>query len=280
MSFKNDLRMALTGNYAWLTVLIIANTVIFLLLNVILNVSVLYGASSDPGDIFAIPGHPERVPANLWTIVTYMFVHVDFFHLFSNMLWLYFFGRFFSDYVGNARLMPVYLVGGLCGALVYVLLGFVLPSGSLRGASAAVMAVVVCVAAVVPEHEARLFNIWSIRLKYLALVSVVLTSILDLASNTGGKVAHLGGAVFGLVYGLQLRKGKNMLRGFSKMFQRRQRTTLRVEHRRPMSDEDYNASRVALQRRVDEILDKISRSGYDSLSKEEREFLHKHGSNV
>lgn len=287
MSILRDLRTVLAGRYAWLTRLLLLNALVFFVVNVIINLIILSGNVQgvdfrpvDPSDWLALPGQPEKIPAHAWTILSYMFVHADFMHLLSNMLFLFFFGRIFSEYVGNNRLVAVYLVGGLCGAIVYVLLSFALPSHSLRGASAAVMAIVVCAATVAPDIKARLFGVWAVKIKYLALAAVVLTSVYDLAVNTGGKVAHLGGAAFGLIYGMQLSKGNNFLRGFAKLFKRSPGAKMRVEHRRSVSDEDYNTDRAAKRRRVDEILDKISRSGYDSLSKDEREFLHKYGGNV
>ncbi|TND08925.1 MAG: Rhomboid family protein [Bacteroidetes bacterium] len=279
MSVARDLRTALSGSYAWLTRLIIANIAVFLAINVILNLIVLSSRhmSFFPADWLILPGKPELVPVQIWTIFTYMFLHANFWHLVVNMLWLYSFGRIFSDYVGNQKLLWVYLVGGLAGAVVFILLSFVLPSGGLLGASAATMAVVACAATVVPDMEIAIFGVWRVKIKYVALVAILLTSLMDLAANTGGKISHLGGAAFGFLYGLQHRKGKDILKFLTNLSRPKKPRHLKVEHRRPVSDEQYNASKLSIQKRVDEILDKISRSGYDSLSRDEREFLQKYG---
>lgn len=279
MSILRDLRIALSGSYAWLTRLIIVNITTFVLLNIIFNLIILSASNLDyyPLEWLVLPGQPERVPARIWTIITYMFLHANFWHLLFNMLWLYTFGRIFSDYVGNKKLPWVYLLGGICGGLVYVLLGFFLPSGALLGASAATMAIVACAAVIVPDVELAIFFTWRVKIKYVAFFAIVFESLFDLAENTGGKVSHLGGALFGVLYALQIKSGRDFLKGLTGGARSKSSRNLRVEHRRPVNDEEYNANKVAIQKRVDEILDKISRSGYDSLSKEEREFLQKYG---
>ncbi|GAB4138576.1 MAG: rhomboid family intramembrane serine protease [Bacteroidia bacterium] len=279
MSFTDDIRTGLKGTYGALIRLILINCIIFLAVNVTIGVLLL----SDNGDLASgissllnLPAHPDKIPFRFWTIFTYMFVHYDFFHLLSNMLWLWFLGKMFSDFLGGARLNAVYILGGLTGAVFFIAVSNMIPAfrnTTLVGASAGVMAVVVAIATYQPDARVYPFG-FSMKLKWLALISFILTTLLDLTSNTGGKAAHLGGALFGMLYGYQIRKNSSFLSGFSGLFSR---SKLRVEYSKSKlrNDDVYNMSRAAIRKRVDEILDKISRSGYDSLNKEEKEFLQK-----
>ena len=282
MSITRDIRIALGGTYGALTRLIIVNVVVFLLLNIIVSIMMMSG-NPDAGETIRVytdlPAQLRELLPHCWTIVTYMFVHYSFLHLLSNMLWLYFLGRVFSDLLGGARLTGVYLVGGLIGGIFFVALSNVIPhekNSILEGASGGVMAVVVAAASYRPDLTLFFFR-WPVKLKWIALISFLLTTVLDLSANTGGKLAHIGGALFGFIYGTQLRTGKNFLGKFMSLF-RLKKSPLRVEHRRSQrsSDTIYNQNKASIRRQVDEILDKISRSGYDSLTKEEKKFLQEH----
>lgn len=285
MSITRDIRIALKGTYGALIRLIFINFVVFIVLNIIISILGLYGlfqseAYSLVSDYTDLPAKTSTLLVRFWTLFTYMFVHYGFMHILSNMLWLYFLGRVFSDLLGGARMIGTYIIGGLCGGILFVVLSNIIPNqlnGQLEGASAGVMAIVVAAAAYSPDYLMYPFGI-QMKLKWLALISFLLTSVLDLTSNTGGKVAHIGGAIFGIIYGTQLRTGRNSLEGFMKLFRFKKNTgNLRVEHSRSrrVSDEVYNQSKASLKKGVDEILDKISRSGYDSLTKAEKEFLQK-----
>jgi membrane associated rhomboid family serine protease len=286
MSITRDLKMWMKGMYGSLIRLIVINCVIFLVLNIIISVQEMGGnlyAAEDFGNWIDLPSNLTHLLHRFWTPFTYMFVHYGLGHLFSNMLWLYFLGRIFCELLGSARLTATYLAGGLFGAIFYIIFYNLLPhqmDGDLKGASAGVMAVVVGVAAYSPDYMVylRFFIVnFHIRLKWLALIAFLVTSVIDFSSNTGGKLAHIGGALFGLIYGTQLRNGKKtVLESVTSIFKIK-KTHLRVEHSRSKkaSDEIYNLNKIALRKRVDEILDKISRSGYDSLTKDEKEFLQK-----
>lgn len=282
MSVIRDLRIGLKGSNGALIRLIIINCVVFLLVNIIGSILALSHheyAYAMVTDYTELPSDLHRLPVRFWTLFTYMFVHEEIFHLFSNMLWLYFLGRLFSDLLGGARLTATYILGGLCGGILFVIVDNMLPRGGhthLLGASAGVMAVVVAVAAYSPDTRVYPFGI-PVKLKWLALISFLLTSVIDLSANTGGKIAHIGGAAFGLLYGSQFRRRSNFLEAFTKLFRFKKSSHLKVEHSRSMrgNDEVFNMTRASIRKRVDEILDKISRSGYDSLSKDEKEFLQK-----
>lgn len=228
-----------------------------------------------------------------WTAITYMFTHQAVMHLVWNMIVLWFSGQLFRGLLGDKRLVGNYLLGGLVGLAVY-LLSSLLPGhlglgghGAILGASAAVMAVFIGVATYQPEMRIGLMFIGPVALKWVALGFLVLDLIgIRSGSNTGGHLAHLGGALYGFVAAKQLRAGRDwslgLVEGLERLgglFRKRQRrgrmrvVDIPARKGRVVQDEDYNAMKNARQERVDAILDKISRSGYDSLSKDERDLL-------
>jgi membrane associated rhomboid family serine protease len=237
-------------------------------------------------------GRLVRTP---WTVITYMFTHYDVFHLFFNMLMLWFSGRLFGDLLGGKRLAGNYILGGLAGLALYIISFNLFPAftrfaagSSILGASAAVMAVFVGIAAYAPDLEVNLLFFGRVRLKWLALIYVVIDLIsLKQMVNSGGHIAHLGGALYGYLAAMRLKRSGGdwslafvqaleRMAGFLPIRSRRLRVAKSGRERvRVMKDEEWNASRRARQERIDAILDKISRSGYDSLTKEERDTLFK-----
>lgn len=280
MSIFRDLKISLSGNYGALIRLILINVIIFLVVNITYNLLGLSGNEYEAGiflEWISLSGNWIQAIKHFWTIPGYAFIHIDFFHILSNMLMFYFLGRIFVDALGGTRLIGTYLLGGLSGGILYLLVSPLLRHGDasyLIGASAAVMAVVVAIAVLKPDYTVFPFGI-AMKLKWLALISFIITTLIELGGNTGGKVAHIGGALFGYGYGYLLSQGKRPLEGFMQLWARGKRSSLRVEHRRKLNDEDYINHKTVIRRRIDEILDKISHSGYDSLSREEREFLQK-----
>lgn len=239
----------------------------------------------------ALPADPQMILRKPWTIISYMFLHYDFFHILFNMLWLYWFGKIFLEYLNPKKLISVYLIGGLAGGLVYVLAFNLFPafqasvSQSIAlGASAAVLAIVMAIAFYVPDYTLHLMFFGPVKLKYIALVTVLIDILSIRSGNAGGHLAHLGGALFGFLYATQLRRGKDISNGFSRfmdslfsLFKRRpkMKVTFKKPEGKPETDMDYNARRAAEQRTIDQILDKIARQGYEGLSKEEKEILFK-----
>ena len=201
-----------------------------------------------------------------------MFVHTDLLHVLFNLLWLYWMGNIFLEYIGSRQLLFVYIMGGMCGGILFVLLSEFINSSFLIGASASVMAIVVAIAVLLPEYTIHLMFIGPVRLKYVALISFILTTVIDLSQNTGGKIAHVGGALFGYLYMVQYKKGNDISKLFTSLFKK---SNMKVAYKKNISDDDYSINKIALQKRVDAILDKISKSGYESLNKEEKEVLFK-----
>jgi membrane associated rhomboid family serine protease len=274
------------GNY--LTRLIYINVGVFLAISIVSVIGYLTKnplISEKAISILAIPASLKALLVKPWTIITYMFTHKDIWHILFNMLWLYWFGRIFLEYLDQKKLVAVYLLGGISGAIVYVLSFNVFPvfSDSLAasvaiGASASVMAIVIAIAAYVPNYTIQLFLLGRTRIIYLALTIFVLTSIMDFSVNSGGKLAHIGGALFGYLYILNMKKGRDIGKGINKIIDSlvtlfKPRKKLKVTYKKPATDYDYNKTKADHQAKINIILDKISKGGYDSLTKEEKDTL-------
>lgn len=239
-------------------------------------------ASSDPLTLLTRP----------WTVFSYMFTHVDLGHVFFNLLMLWVAGRSYSNLLPDRQLLGTYLLGGLTGLLAYLLcanvpaLHVLAHPGNVKGASASVLGVLAFIATYRPENEISLI-FFRLRLKWFALLLLLLdlVSINETQVNSGGHIAHLGGALYGYLAALQLKKGNDWSLGFINGLERigsalhlRRGARLKVvktPRGKRVSDADFNAARNAQQSNIDAILDKISRSGYESLSKAEKDILFK-----
>ncbi|MFD2914275.1 rhomboid family protein [Psychroserpens luteus] len=228
-----------------------------------------------------------------WSLFTYGFTHYDFFHLLFNMVVLYFVSRTMVNLFPTKQSLNIYFLGILAGGLSFLLVYNILPDtfsstvGSLVGASAGVNALLIFLCAYMPNRETRFFSI-SIKLWHIG-VAIVLFDVIGLfGANQGGKVAHLGGSLIGYLYATQLVKGKDIGEGFGKfldsitnMFSKK--SPLKTVHRKKKSTiaghnkQEFNEFNN--QKKIDLILDKISKSGYESLTKEEKSFLFKAGKN-
>lgn len=229
-----------------------------------------------------------------WSIVTYSFFHGGIWHLFWNMVILFFASRIFLNLFGSRKLINVFFLGIIFGGLIFMLSYNIFPvfSGartSLIGASAGVTAVLIFICSYIPNQEVRLF-FFNIKLWYLGLFVVLLDLIqIPTSGNAGGHLAHLGGAFLGYLYARQLLKGhdigawfSNMLDSVKELFTSKQgskaplKTVYRKKGEKKHKD-TLNYDKESKQRRIDAILDKISKSGYESLSKEEKDYLFKAG---
>ncbi len=253
-----------------MTKIIVVNIAIFLVINVVGSLSHL-----NLLPYFGLPIGGFGFLFKFWTLFTYMFSHANLGHIFFNMLLFYFTAQLFYQIMGERTLLYIYVMSGLCGGVLLVLLGMffqpVFTASILIGASAAVMGLVMVIAAYAPNYPVYLFGIIQMRYKYFAFFVFVLSTILDLAVNTGGKVSHIGGAAFGLVYGLNLRNGKEL---FNFTFLTRKKSKLKIVSYQTV-DDSYNTKKISEEEELNELLDKISKSGYDSLTKKEKETLFK-----
>lgn len=275
----------------WLNRILYINVgvfVVFIILNAIL------GLAGVPIERFsleylAIPSDTFKLITRPWTLFTYMFFHQGFGHIFFNMLILFFTGRIFMDFLGDKRILPVYVLGGLAGGILFVILYNISPvieaGAPMIGASAGVMAILVAVATKVPNLTVRLFFLIEVKLWIVAALLILLDFAQMNSSNTGGHIAHIGGAIIGYLYIRQLDNGRdwsnsfwNVTRWFSGLFERKPK--LKTVHRsrsttssRRTASSTSSSNLTSEQKRMDKILDKIKEHGYDKLSKDEKDFL-------
>lgn len=225
-----------------------------------------------------------------WSLITHIFTHEDLGHILFNMLALYFMGGLLWTMLGKKTVLTAYFLGGLSGFLLFTLAFNSIDRlqgqgvNYIMGASAAVMGIVFTAASYAPQMTIRVFGALDIKLIWLG-VCLLLIDMFSIRHgvNSGGHIAHIGGAAFGYFYGRNLRSGKSMFTWFeswmqrlSDLFSRKRKMRVTVNHARPKTDEQFNQERKMRQERIDFILDKISKSGYESLSKEEKEFLFRH----
>lgn len=280
-----------------ITRLIYINLAVFLFVRIVMVVFTLFNVNVPLLEWLALPSDIGTLLTRPWTLFTYMFLHHDFIHILFNMLWLYWFGRIFLMYFDEKKLLGIYILGGITGGVFYILAYNLFPafndiaqSGILLGASASIIAVVIASAIHVPNMTVNLFLLSSIfgpiKIIWIAVTSVVIYFIGITGTNAGGNIAHLGGALWGFVYMTQLKKGVDISAKFndfvyniSELFVRKNR--MRVSYRKTttsrMSDVEYNRKKRAEKDTINEVLDKIAKSGYDSLSKQEKELLFRMG---
>jgi len=265
--------------------LIALNVIAFIVLGLL---EVLGGLNAK--QYFMLHGDVIDFAMQPWSLITYSFLHAGILHILFNMLWLSFAGRTVLNLFDGYRFLSVYFLGVIMGGLLY-LAGFNLFPGQLgsglQGSSAGVMAILIFICSYIPNQEVRLFffnvKLWQIGLFF------VLFDLLNIAngeSNMGGRMAHLGGAALGYVYGRQLLSGRDIASGFTRFIEQlsgsfqggNRRTHLKTVYKK---NKGKSATRTGSseenQKKIDEILDKISTSGYDSLTQEEKDFLFKAG---
>lgn len=272
--------------------LIIINVVIFVVVGLITVVLTISGAPSVAELIhnqFEIPAVFSEFLQRSWTIITYAFMHGGFFHILMNMLWFYWFGKLFVEYLGSDKLVAVYVLGALFGGLLYLLAYNTIPFFIdqtkdhhivMVGASAAVNAIIVAAATLLPNYTFYLIIIGPVKIKYIAAIAVLLSVFGTIEGNAGGNLAHLGGALIGFVYIKQLQVGINWggwitvtLTWFKNLFKSKPNVKVTYRSEGPTAKKTTPASGKASQTEIDAILDKISDRGYESLTKEEKEKL-------
>jgi len=284
-------------NGSILTRIIYVNLAVFLLLRIVLVIFSLFKYDLPLLEWLALPSDISTLLTRPWTLITYMFLHFSFLHIIFNLLWLYWFGQIFLMYFDEKKFLGTYLLGGLLGGILYVMAYNLFPafediaqSGMLLGASASIIAIVVASAVYVPNLTINLLLISSIfgpiKIIWIAIASLLIYFIGITGTNAGGNIAHLGGALWGFVYMSQLKKGNDITARFNQfifnideLFKRKGK--MKVTYRRnpvqKMSDWEYNKKKKAEQEDINLILEKISKSGYDSLTAKEKEVLFKIG---
>jgi membrane associated rhomboid family serine protease len=285
--FKNSFRKRDNG----LIKIILLNIIVFLFLGFVSVISWMSKSQFYQTYIivnFEIPAQWLWFLYKPWTLITYFFTHEDIFHILFNMLGLYWFGRIIDEFLGNRRVINLYILGGLAGGLIYLLFYNTIPyfkeladafyahTGfplSMKGASASVFAIVVAAATLAPEYRFNLLFIGPVKIVYIAAIYVVGSWLGIKGDNAGGNLAHLGGALIGFIYIKQLQRGVDLgkpINVISTWFNNLGKPRLKV-----YTNKSKAMKSQISQKEVDAILDKISRSGYESLSKEEKEKLFK-----
>jgi membrane associated rhomboid family serine protease len=260
------------------------------IVRIILFLSNSYDLFDNFLNYLAIPANLEVLSRRPWTFVTYMFLHVDFIHILFNLLWLYWFGTLFLQELGLKKLLSTYLLGGFFGGVLYVLFYNIFPvfdqvrgNSIALGASASVMAIVVATATYQPERRMHLILIGPVKIIYIALFMFIFTSLVDFSVNTGGKIAHIGGALMGFIFAYYYKRGKDVTKGFDRMMDRIAtwfkpgNKKMKVTYRRSSDDFEYKRQKADEQKEIDKILEKISKAGYNSLTAREKELLFKMG---
>ncbi len=286
MSIKNEIKTSFKEGSS-VTKLIYVNLGVFIIVRLLEVILMLFKAKGINFMYYLeMPALPSVFLTRPWTIFTYMFLHHDLFHILFNVLFLYWFGRFFLSYYNGKQLVGLYLIGGIVGAVFYMISFNVFPffedmkyNSWLLGASASILAITVGIAATVPNLEINLMFIGKIKLKYLALVIVGVDLLSVTSFNNGGHIAHLGGAFTGYLFAVLIKKGKDMtdiinkpIDLFVSMFKRKPKMKVTRHYAKNM-DQEYNRSKKRESEEIDAILDKIKKSGYDNLSAEEKKKL-------
>jgi len=240
----------------------------------------------------------SSVPSELlwkpWSLITYSFFHADIFHILFNLIMLNFAGRLFLTFFSQKQLLSLYILGSVFAGAIYIISYALIPSltivrASLIGASASVMAILFATVTYAPLMELRLMLFGNVKLWHIAIVLIIIDLVQLPLNNTGGHLAHLGGAFFGYIYVSQLKDGRDIGAWLTQLIDKisnaitgKPNRTFKKVHRNykpqpPVTKPSRIVTKDKTQQQLDDILDKISQSGYDSLTKEEKEFLFRAG---
>jgi len=288
MTLTQDIKLKLSQLNV-LEKIIVVNVIVFLLG---LLLQLLQEATRQSSLMwFELPSEFSDFILKPWSIITYAFVHYDFLHILFNMLWLYVIGQLFLNLFSPKLALNVYFLGAISGGLLFILCYSLFPQvfltgNRLVGASASVRALLIFICAYLPNKEIRFFT-FNLKLWYFGLGIVILDVLGLFGNNAGGNLAHIGGAALGYFYAIQLKKGNDIGKGFERwmdafvgFFKSSKKAPLKTVHKNKSkvggyTKQDFDAFNN--QKKIDIILDKISKSGYDSLTSEEKEFLFKAG---
>jgi membrane associated rhomboid family serine protease len=272
MSFINDIQR----EYSKAT---IVEKIIYI--NVALFLIMLF-AKSFVGSWFTLASSFHVFTSKPWTIFTYGFFHSNFPHILFNLIFLYYIGNLFLNFFTIKQFLNYYFLGILFGGIAFLILS---PGGTLIGASAGLMSVLVGIATKIPAYEIRFNLIGGVKLWIIAAIYIGISIIGLESSNSGGNMAHLGGALLGFIYTKQLEKGNDIGKSFgsiidffTNLFKPKEKNPLRTVHKKSNIKRKPTVKETSVkQKQIDSILDKISKSGYESLNKEEKDFLFKSG---
>lgn len=270
-----------------LSKLIYINLGLFLIIRLAAVFSMLFNEEFAPFlEYLEVPSSLTLLLHRPWTVLTYMFTHFDFFHILFNMLWLYWFGKLFLLFFNERQLCGLYIEGGIAGALFFVLVYNFFPyfenevsRSFMMGASASVMAIVFAVSFYQKNYEIVLLFIGRVKLIYLALFTLIIDLLAITSENAGGHIAHVGGALLGIVFAYAIRNGWDLTKPinllmdvFANLGKRKPKMNVTYS-KRAETDYEYNARKTQETGDIDKILEKLRRSGYENLSAEEKRKL-------
>ena len=277
--------------------LVFINVAFFLIANVIMSASGSYDLMSD----FALSSSFMNVVLKPWTLLTSMFLHIDFFHLLFNMLYLFMFGQILSERLGSQSVVTVYLLGGIVGAIFYLLFYNLIsidPRYIAMGASGGVMAVMSAATTINPDRRVSIIFLGKIKIKWIFMFLFIMTSVYNINVNTGGKIDHMGGAMFGFTY-ITLIKNRNLYLGkwldniclyFSGKFSinkitfktKKDKSNIKTGFRGAQDRRDKRTREVAvdnflekteLNEEIDKLLARVKKVGFDNLSESDKQRL-------
>ena len=264
--------------------IIIITILIFIFTYLFNTLSFLFNADANLiVEWFSLKPSFELLLYRPWTIITYGFLHIGFFHILFNLMILYYFGTLFLDFFDSKQFLTYYLLGIFSGGLIYMLSYNYLPALQtqqtlLVGASAGVTAIVVGIASYIPNYSLNFRFIGSIKLVYIAIAMVILDVVQIPTGNAGGHLAHLGGALIGFLLTRYMNKGSLIIAIWNGLWSTSKKTPLKTVYKNRKSEVTSTSFNFD-QKKIDSILDKISKSGYDTLTKEEKDYLFKAGKN-
>mgnify|MGYP001152576909 CR=1 FL=1 len=269
------------------------NIAVFVLLRITAIVCMFAGTPGFLEEVMRqvqLPSHLSTLATRPWTVITYMFSQYDVLHILFNLLWFYWFGTLFRMVSTPRQMLALYIYGGLGGAVMFLLAYNLIPTfaythGWLIGSSASVIAIVTATAILMPDFRMHLLFIGSVSLKWIAIATIGLVLIGVTGSNAGGEFAHIGGVIVGAWYGLMMKRGQDITRPLNRLFDMfvngwHSITSIRLRNKTPESSYKYQSSSASSpsiddddRAQLDEILDKIKKSGYAALTPEERKRL-------
>ena len=265
--------------------IIYINITIFILFSILNVLAFIFQFNINPFiENFYLPANKSALIKQPWAFFTYMFIHTKFLHLIFNIIWLYFGGKLFLQYLNSKQLLNIYILGGMFGGLLFVIAYNYLPvlniyseDAQALGSSAAVLAMIIAIITYMPNYTIQFPLIGFIKIKYIGICIVAIDILSIPQGNAGGHIAHIGGAIFGYIYIKQLKKEttykifwKNIFQKILNQFKPKKNKSI---HKRPKSDFEFNTQEAENQKKIDKILEKISNSGYESLSSVEKSTL-------
>jgi membrane associated rhomboid family serine protease len=260
------------------------NVAVFVLIFTFNTLGFLFKTNGSIADWFILPATFDGFISKPWTIITYGFIHVDFIHILMNLISLYFIGNLFVNYFTPKQFISFYILGTLFGGIVFLLSYNLFPvfandvsNSVLLGASAGVSAIFIGLATYIPNYQFKIPLIGFVKLWHLAAIWVVLDIIQIPAGNAGGRLAHIGGTLFGFLYVNQASTTEIAMWSKIKELFSIKRNPLKTVYKSKKTVQKKQTNTTYKQQKINVILDKISKSGYDTLSKEEKDFLFKQG---